>query len=275
MAVPVIKGQWVTFWATLALAGCSGGQLNDPNSQLPQAAGLTALQIAQNLYDNAPRTPSNFYQEPPRDPQFFYSIQHLRISHVDATVAGDLSLADFELCTNNMQDASTIEQNFRQTNAPASQLLSSVITDEYFEFEVDVPSSPQLRELVRIFDCDFVDRATVNLRAPNGEGGTLNKRPLAEAPVRFLAEYSFLFSPYNNVGYQVLTSDHETAPDQATQTLMIAELIPAGFGQRCDRLSVFTVSHSAGLADGRVEVRELTEWSFDTERVAGRAQSCS
>ncbi len=92
MAVQVIKDRWVTLWATLALASCSGEQLQDPNAQLPQAAGLGALQIAQNLYDNAPRTPSNFYQEPARDPQFFYAVNHLKDSHVDITVAGNPAL---------------------------------------------------------------------------------------------------------------------------------------------------------------------------------------
>jgi hypothetical protein len=275
MAVQVIKGLWVAFWAALALVGCSGEQLNDPNAQLPQAAGLTALQIAQNLYDNAPRTPLNFYQEQPRDPQFFYAVNHLKNSHVDAAVAGNPSLPDFELCANDMLEASIIEQNFRQTGSPISQLLSSAVTDQYFEFEVDVPNSTEQRQVVRIFDCNFVDRSTVNLRAPNGEGGTLNERPLAEAPVRFLAEYSFLFSPYNNVGYQVLSSEHQTTSGNATQTLLIAELVPAGSGERCDHLTIFAVSYSAGLTDGRVEVREITEWSINTERVAGLAQSCS
>ena len=276
MAVQIIKDRWVTLpaCAGLLLLGCSGGEETAP-LQLPVAAGLNALQIAQNLYDNAGRTPDSFYREPVRDPQFFYTTTHLKLSNIDANVAGNPSLPDHELCATNWTAADDLERTFRAASSPASQRLNATSTRQYFEFEADVPGSLDRRNVVRIFDCNFVDRSAVNIRAPNGEGGTINERPVDEEPVRFLAEYSFMFSPYNNVGYQVLASDHSSDASTATQTLLVAELIAAGSGENCDRLTVFAIRHTADRGDGRVRVSEITEWSLLTQQVDGRAQTCS
>jgi hypothetical protein len=274
MAVPFIRERWVMLWPALALAGCSGGQQVDTNAPLPQAAGLSALQIAQNAYDNGPRTPANFYQDPPRDPQFFYAVTHLKNSHIDPTVAADPSRAEYELCASDMTEAANMALAYRLANAPASQLLTSVVTSEYFEYEADVPGSTQQRTVLRVFDCEFVDRDSVNLRAPNGNGGTINRRPLAQDPVRFLAEYSFLFGPYNNVGYQVLSSEQQPVTDSLNQTLLIAELVTAGSAQSCDQLTVFSLSHSADASSGAVRINELTEWTISVHLSDGLAQIC-
>ncbi len=274
MAVPIFKDRWITISAAVWLAGCSGGEQVDPNAPLPTAAGLTALQIAQNLYDNAPRTPANFYQEVPRDPQFFYTLNHLKNSDLDPAVASDPGRAEYEVCASNATEAANLELSHRMGNASSSRLLAMTETAEYFEYETDVPGSSQQRAIVRIFDCDFVDRSSVNLRAPNGNGGTINQRPLKQAPVRFLAEYSFQFSPYNNVGYQVLSSEVRTEANAIEQTLLIAELITGGGPAGCDRLTVFSLSHNADTSSGFVTITELTEWTIHVELTAGRAQIC-
>lgn len=260
--------------AALVLTGCSGGQPVDPSLPLPQAAGLSALQIAQNAYDNRPRTPSNFYQEPTRDPQFFYTVNHLKNSHIDPAVASDPSRAEYEVCASDATEAANLELTHRLANAPTSQLLASSVTGEYFEYEADVPGAAQQRTVLRIYACAFVDRTNVNLRAPNGNGGIINRRPLDQDHVRFLAEYSFLFSPYNNVGYQILSSEQQLATNSVQQTLLIAELVAAGSTQTCDQLTVFSLSHSADTSSGAVAISELTDWTIGVRVDQGRARIC-
>ena len=270
----VIRERWVILSAALALAGCSGEQPIDGSLPLPQAAGLSALQIAQNVYDNVPRTPANFYQEVPRDPQFFYTTHHLMNSHIDSAVGADPARAEYEVCVNDMTAAANFELAYRQAIAPTSQLLASTVTGEYFEYETDVPGSPQQRAALRIFDCDFVDRGNVNLRAPNGNGGTINRRPLDQNLVRLLAEYSFHFSSYNNIGYQVLSSEQQPIAGAINHTLLIAELVAAGSTENCDQLTVFSLSHDADSSTGVVAVTEVTEWSIGVLLTDGRAQIC-
>ena len=261
--------------ALQSLAGCGGGATTPAaGNTMPAAAGLTAVEIAQRIYDDQPRTPAGFYREPDRDPRYFYATFHLTNTRLDPATEADLSAPEFELCASSRAEADAWEQTDRNNHAPSTQVLSSAVTDALYEYERDVPGADQRREVVRLFQCSFIDRSGVNLRAPNGYGGRLNNQPVAAADLRYVAEYLWTFSSYNNVGNAVLESRATAGSGTLLHELTQAELQRGMAGEPCDRLNVFTARYTLQTASADVSYGETTLWSIDVRLDGGRANLC-
>ena len=218
----------------------------------------------------APRTPPGFYSEPSRDPTLFFSIRHIKNTDLDSAAAADPGHAEYEVCATSWPDA---RQALAAIGNP-NHTLASTKTPEVYEFEQSVDGQINRRSIHRVFDCAFVDRSSVNLRAANGSGGLINRRPVDPDSLRFLAEYTFLFSIYNNVGYLVVASEGETDPAQLLHRVTVAELQPGSGPSECDRLALFDLRYAADPSSGAVEFAEEFLWEILVMEASGRAESC-
>ena len=265
---------WMGICLVRALAACGGGA-QAPKAGMPTAAGLTAVEIAQAIYDNQPRTPAAFYHEAPRESGYSYRTFHLRNTRLDPAAEADPQAPEFELCASSRAEADAWEQLDRYSHAPAAQLLAFAETNALYEYERSVPQAADQREVLRLFKCAFVDRSEVNLRAPTAYAGRLNRQPITAEDVRFLAEYLWTFSFYNNVGSAVLESRSVAGTASLAHEVIQAEL-QLGFGSgSCDRLTVFAARHTAATDSGELGYAEETAWSADVRLNDGRAELCS
>lgn len=255
----------------LVAAGC-GGSGNTGEAATPGFgfAGLSALQIADSIYDGTNAPPAGFYAEPARDPQFFYSTRHLKNTDIDAAARLDPQAPEFEVCVTDVLEARDLEQ---QTRPSAALLVAANTTGQYHEFERSDPGEPQRRSLVRLLRCQWVDRSMVNLRAPTPAMGILNRRPVAAADLGLLAEYLFTFSIYNNADYWVMESAAQPTSQDLVHRLTIAELQRGGSGD-CDLLVLFDWDFSVSPADGDVRQRQTTVWTTSVRRQASHAVGC-
>jgi hypothetical protein len=235
---------------------------------------MDALEIAELVYNNEPRTPTGFYHEAARSPELNYNTFHLRNTHVDPAAASDPTVAEYELCSSSLAQAASWEQTDRVSNAPGAALLATSETDRLYEFERDHPASTSTREVIRLYKCAFLDRSSVNLRAPDARAGRVNLPQVTPQDVRFLAEYLWTFSFYNNAGNAVIAS----TPGQDTNLLIhemtLAELQQGFEPGRCDVLVVFEARYTVEAGTGEVSYEETTLWNQSVRRNQGQTQLC-
>jgi hypothetical protein len=264
----------LVFPLLLTACGGGGGDGGAPGTgaarlELPSAAGLDALQIAELLAADDERTPAGFYVDPAATSGHFRSTRHLTTRDVDPS-AGD----EHELCASDPASAHAWQEADAQRQATYPTLTGSSRTALYFEFVRDV-GDPARQEAVRIFDCGFIDRQGVDRHAPAGFEGRLARLPPSGADVRLLGEYLWTFSRYNNTGHAVLDSTVVDTPDGLRHTLVQAERWPgAAAGGTCDTVQVFERRLDVDGIDGRLASSELVLWSFDVAFRHGAAEPC-
>jgi len=150
-------------------------------------------------------------------------------------------------------------------------LVGTVSTEHYYEFDRVPHGDPQRYERMRVFRCAYLDRAGVDLDAPPGVAGTLNVRPLDAAALGGLAEYLWEFSEYNNADHAVVASAASGALAGLAHTLTLASLER---GASCDRVVVREWTYTADVASGQMHstVSQLRE--FSVHRDGGTVVGC-
>lgn len=267
-----------TIVATLLLSSCGGGGggSDAPASPAqvapPRAVAQSDLQIAQLLYTGTPRTPAGFHQETRPSGQDHVATMHLKNTDIDPSLSAPMP--QHELCTDDW----SVALDWSETSArQASQYADLVATDDdahYYEFARSRSGDPDFYLRERVFKCAYLNRASADLRSPEGSAGQLNQRPLVADELRTLSEYLWQFTDYNNFGHVVLKSSGATAASALTHTLIIANLERSGLSATCDRIDVIAWRHTAETNSGALQLDVETLWSFGARESAGGGELC-
>lgn len=263
--------------ATLLVASCGGGGGDDapasPAASLPpRPVQQTDLQIAQLIYAGTPRTPAGFQED--SQPAGLHNVATVHLKNTDIDPSLVAPAPQHELCTDDW----TVALDWSETHAQhaMTQYADLVETNDaahYYEFGRSREGDPDFHMRERVFKCSYLNRATANLRSPEGSAGELHQRPLSGDELRTLAEYLWRFTPYNNFGHAVLKSSGESTASTLSHTLIIATLERAVASGRCDRIDVIAWRHDADATSGALRLDVETLWSFNA-REAGGGELC-
>ena len=234
----------------LAAAACDGTSADPPSG----AALATAdRDIAAQLYAGTPRTPAGFVADP--FPPSFSQVTtyHLKTDDLAAPAA-----TSYELCTDDWNEALAWSEEAAALAPVYLDLVSNETTTRYFEFDRVPSGMPDQYVRMRVYRCDYLDRAGVNLSQPTAFAGTFNQRPLDAAALRDLSEYLWLFTLYDNAGHAVIASDGAAATSGLAHAITIASLetgvTPAG----CDRITLREWRHTVDAISGALALATST-----------------
>lgn len=279
----VLPPRWsmhvIALATALPLSSCGGGGGGD--GAAPATPAVVApmrpvtqsdLEIAQLLYAGTPRTPAGFQQDSVPAEHAHASTIHLKNTDIDATLVAPQP--QYELCTDDWNEAFEWSETHAQDSAQYADLVATNDSTRYFEFGRVRAGDPDLYLRERVFKCAYVDRATADLRSPEGDAGRVNQRPLVAADLQSLGEYLWQFTRYNNFGSAVLDSDTSTSAASLAHTLIIADLQRNGQSATCDRIDVISWRHTVDTVTGALVLEVETLWSFGARESAGTASLC-
>lgn len=233
---------WPALMAVLTVTSCGSNDIALPAGDLAALPAADA-QIAAVLYAGTPRTPAGFLADPVPPSYAQVTTYHLKTSQVAAP-----SATTHELCTDDWSTALAWSEEVAAQANPYLDLVGNDWTPSYFEFG-RVPrgiTDQYVRQ--RVYRCAYLDRAGVELAAPEGFAGIVNARPLDAAALRELVEYLWRFTSYNNAGHVVLES-MASLPGPA-HSLRLASLERAAAGVSCDRVTLREWTYEANVSTG-------------------------
>jgi hypothetical protein len=265
LAIPIALSAFV--------CACGGGSGSDPRPQPLQARPVpqSNLEIADLLYTDGARTPSGFYSEATAATSYTATFH---IKNSDVTTPSSPSEPTFELCTDDWNVALAWSETVALA-APVYSDLSATDSNEHFFQFARVPRSASLgAQQMRVYRCDFLDRVGVDLRRVSGAAGHVNKRPVSGTDLRWIVEYLWRFSSYNNVDNAVLKSAPVSDAGDPAHELTLAQLTRNAGANGCDRVRVFAWRYRANTTSGQLlsELRDL--WSFDARNESGSTRLC-
>ena len=265
--------------ATIATSSCGGGggasAPSAPSHVAPaptvstRPVTQTDIEIAKTIYSGTPRTPAGFYVDPAPNDEFV-ATEHLKNSDIE-----DQSGPEHELCTDDWNQALSWSEVHAQDAQSYSDLVETNDETRFFEFGRTRASDPEFYVRQRVFKCSYVDRAAVDLRAPEGAAGLLNLRPLTAAELKTLSEYLWTFTEFNNFGSAVLESSGASASNSFSHSLYIASLERDGVSNDCDRIDVLEWKHSVDSSTGALTLNVGTVLSFGARETSGAVELCS
>jgi hypothetical protein len=255
------------------LAACGGGGVENTNVQPakvnpPRPVAQTDIQIAQAVYSDSQRTPPGFYSDSgPAGTNV--STTHIKSADISSNTA-----PLYELCSDDWTQAYNWAEAAAQATTQYGSLQVSASTDRFFEFTRSRKTLPLGIRRERIFRCEYLDRGSVDLRAPYSHAGQLNRRPITAGTLQELTEYMWMFSMYNNYGNVVLQSSSTMTSNGLKHTLYMASLASNSGANSCDRITVQAWSYLADMQSGELTLANTALWSFDSKRTGGLAELC-
>ncbi len=256
-----------------SLCACGGGA-SQPFAQPQNARPVpqSDLQIAELLYTDSARTPADFYAEPA--PVSSYTTTY-HIKNSDVTAVAEPQDPIFELCTNDWNQALAWSETVALAEPVYSDLSATDTNEHFYEF-VRTPRTSSLGpQQMRVYRCDFLDRLGVDLHHATTAAGHVNKRPIAATDLKWIAEYLWRFSSYNNVDDLVLKSAAVAGVSDQTHELTLAQLERGGGVSGCDRVRVFAWRYRAAPDTGLLVSTQTDLWTFDARSDSGNTQLCS
>ncbi|MEL7024198.1 MAG: hypothetical protein AAGL69_10660 [Pseudomonadota bacterium] len=254
--------------AIFSLSGCGGGGESTDAPSSPVSNNVEALSIAEQVYDASQRTPAGFLDDPTQYPGLSEFRFHVAARDVGLAGVADLS---FEVCSNDFATALGWSDQASNARALPSTASGNSETDWYFQVDRVLDSDPSSMVVTRVFKCDALDRST---RDTDGSAGVVLRQPASGDDLRFLSEYFWRFSIYNNALNAVVSSTGATNPGVLTHDLVRAEAIVGAGVDNCDRIDLYRWRHSLDLGSG--ELSESTIWlqSFDARFANGQVSLC-
>lgn len=259
----------------LALSACGGGgggsgaTTTAASFAPPRAVEQSDLQIASAIYSGGSRTPAGFATDTPPNVQGVVATSHVKNTDLDPALPG--SSAQFELCTNDWNEALAWSETSAHNQPQYANLVATNDDARYFEFARMQTGSPNVYVQSRIYKCAYLNRSTANLRDSSGAAGQLNVRPLGSEELRRSSEYLWQFTTYNNFGNVVLKSSGANAE----HTVIIGALVRGGMSATCDRVDVIAWRHRVNASTGALTLDTQTLWSFGARESSGIAQLCA
>lgn len=262
-------GWWRVAGLGLALALSSCGE--ESSSDSSGTGGTAALAagdeaIAAQLYAGTSRTPAGFVTDPVPS-----SFEQVTTYHLKSEPPAAPATTTFELCTDDWSQAFAWSE---QAATRAPEYLDFVANETaagYFQFDRVPRGQPERYVRMRVYRCGYLDRTGVNLSAASGYAGTFNRRPLDAAALRGLAEYLWLFTPYNNSGHAAVASETR-AGTSLSHAITIASLATGTSG--CDRVTLTEWTHSVEPTSGALALSVTPLREFRVRRDAGSLAGC-
>lgn len=251
--------------ACTALVACGGGGGAPEVAAEPAPDLARDLELAELAYSPDRRTPDGFHAEPVRYPDR----SEFRF-HVKSDDLGLVAPVAFEVCTDDFAEALQWSQAGADAREFDTMLTGNAETGWYFEFDRAVVDATPAVVINRVFKCAALDRAGL---APDGYAGQLTMRPLDADALRFVAEYFWYFSVYNNALHAVF----ESAPVAGALVHDLRRVeVRTGSGAvaGCDRVEVWTWRWTADAATGALTSEQRFERAFDARRENGAVRLC-
>lgn len=273
----------------VALAGCGGGAGESappagaaPASAPAPGAATTAAtapvtvaalpadaEIADLLYTDRQRVPADFHVERARQDDAYATIAHLRNTELDAAAT-----PPHELCAVDFGAALQWSETVAAAQPVYADLVGNEATARYYEFTRRLRSTPARTTIARVFRCEFLDRAGVDLRNPSGPAGRLGLPAWTADDLKRLGEYLWTFTDDNNAGRVVLQSDVTASAAGAVHGILLARLVRAAGGTECDRVELWRLELRAERTTGALSRDAALQRAFGARRVDGVATPC-
>ena len=256
----------------LFACACAGGGAGNPPTPAARSVAQSDLEIADLLYTDRARTPPGFYTEDA--PSTGYTAT-FHIKNSDVALLAAPTDPTYELCSDDWNQALAWSETVAVAAPVYSDLTATDSNEHFFEF-VRVPRSTTLgTERMRVYRCAFVDRVGADAGRSTGTEGHLNRRPVAASDLKWIVEYLWRFSSYNNVDNVVLKSAAIAGATSPTHELTLAALTRGAGAAGCDRVRVFAWRYRADPASGELTSELSGLWNFDARNDSGSTQLCT
>ncbi len=253
--------------ACASLVACGGGGGAPEVAVDPAPDVARDLDLATLAYSPGQRTPDGFHSEPVRYPDR----SEFRF-HVKSDDLGVVAPIAFEVCTDDFAEALQWSEAGADARAFDTTLTGNAETGWYFEFDRAVVDTAPAVVINRVFKCAALDRAGL---APNGYAGQLTMRPLGGDALRFVAEYFWYFSVYNNALHAVFESVPGTEGGALVHDIRRVEVrTGSGAVAGCDRVEVWTWRWTADALTGALTSEQRFERAFDARSENGTVRLC-
>jgi hypothetical protein len=272
-----------------ALAGCGGGGAESPAtaaatappiaSTVPTAAATPApdaaatlpadAEIADLLYTDRRRVPAGFHVDSTRSDAVYATLAHLRNTDLDAAAT-----PPHELCATEFGTALQWSETVAAAQPVYGDLVGNDVTARYYEFTRRLRTTPARTAVARVYRCEYLDRAGVDLRAASGPAGRLGPAARTPAELQSLGEYLWAFTDDNNAGRVVLRSTAGGDAVDVVHSIVLARLVRAGTPTDCDRVELWRLELRATQASGTLTRSATLHRTFGARRVGGVAQTC-
>lgn len=260
---------WLACAGALAvLGGCGGGGASpEIAGEMPPDARAVDQRLAELAYSPDERTPPGFYSEPER-----YSDRSVFRFHVKSDDVGVPAQVAFEVCTNDFAQALSWSASGAEARDFETELAGNDETVWFYEFDRMVSGTEPAVVINRVFKCSALDRQGA---VPDGFAGQLTMRPLGSDELRFVAEYMWQFSRFNNALNAVYDSVPGSEAGALTHTLRRVQVQQgAGAVAGCDRIEVWHWRWRADPLDGSLSSEQHFERAFDARRENGAVRLC-
>jgi hypothetical protein len=232
-------------------------------------AGPTDAEIADLLYTDRQRVPAGFHVEPASLDPTYTTIAHLKNTDLDPDAT-----PPHELCAADFAGALDWSERVAASRPVYADLVGNDASVRAWEFTRRTRSTPARTEITRVYRCDYVDRAGVDLRLTGGTAGRLALTGWSADDVRMLGEYLWTFGADNNAGRAVLRSDVVADAGGATHSLLLARLARAPAATDCDAVELWRLDLRAERTTGALTRSATPVRTFRARRADGVVQLC-
>lgn len=263
------KSRLLPLAATLVVASltaCGGGG-SAPEQPVAETAN-NDLDIAARVYSAEQRTPTGFLQDPTSYPglsEFKFHVSNADLAPIGTGVR-------FEACALDSLTALDWSAVASQARGLASISTSTSETEWYFQIDRALDSDPSSMVVARIFRCSALDRSA---RDEAGAAGAINRAPVGAADVRFVSEYLWQFSLYNNALHAIVASEPASEPGLLHHDLIRAEAVVGAGVDGCDRIDLYRWRHTVDTATGELSESETFIRSFSARFENAVASVCT
>jgi hypothetical protein len=234
------------------------------------AAGLPAdVEIADLLYTDRQRVPAGFHVESARSDAVYATLAHLRNTDLDGTAT-----PPHELCATEFGTALQWSETVAAAQPVYGDLVGNDVTARYYEFTRRLRTTPARTAVARVYRCEYLDRAGVDLRTSAGAAGRLTLAAWTAADLESLGEYLWTFTDDNNAGRVVLRSEVTGDALGAVHSIVLARLVRAGTQTDCDRVELWRLDLRAARPSGALTRSATLQRTFGARRTSGVAQAC-
>jgi hypothetical protein len=265
--------------ALLSACGGGGGEAPASATQSPSTSPAqsrpvtqTDQEIATALYNDSARTPQGFYSESTAPTTGYVATVHVK----SRDVFNNNALPQYELCSDDWNEAYTWAEQAAQNGTHNGNLVETNTTSNFYEFVRERTTQPSGVTRARVYRCAYLDRNSVDLSdVDDTHAGQFNLRPITTTSIRELAEYLWRFTQFNNYGSAVLKSATASTVDGLQQELTIASLTLQGAAGGCDRIDIYSWTHTVDADSGELTLTASRLWNFASRRIGNLAELCN
>ncbi|MFK8053768.1 MAG: hypothetical protein AB8F65_12450 [Woeseiaceae bacterium] len=241
----------------LILGACGGSSTAPDTSTAAVDPRAEDLRLAKLAYSPDERTPAGFYEEPrlyPDRSEFRFHVKSSDVGMTAGEAAYDVCSGDFAVALDWSSD-SALNRDFDTT------LSATAETEWYFQFERTIAGDEPGMLINRVYKCDAFDRSNA---LSDGFAGRITKGDFDADDLRFISEYLWQFSLYNNALHAVVDS---VASDAATHDIERVQVnVGAGVVENCDRVEVWRWRHRVDAATGDLTSEQQFLRAFDARQ---------